>query len=97
MPPFRRVIGLSLMADGYFIHWPLISPREAMTTAEPPAVVALSAFRIYCSQQNLSAIVGPGGEAFCLFCVICGFQFSCPFVPFVVPTLPYSTDANQSS
>ena len=58
----------------------LFPPREAMTTAEPPAVVALSAFRIYCSQQNLSAIVGPGGEAFCLFCVICGFYFSCPFV-----------------
>ena len=40
------------------------APREAMTTAEPPEAVTVSASRFHYPQQNPLHIVGPGGEAF---------------------------------
>jgi hypothetical protein len=40
------------------------APRAAMTTAEPPAAVTVSAIRIYFPQQIPLEIGGPGGEAF---------------------------------
>ena len=73
------------------------TPREAMTTAESPEPLIFQHSEFFLFNQILQQFDGPGGEAFCLFCVICGFKFSCPFVPFVVPTLPYSTDADQSN
>ena len=69
MPPFRRVIGLSLMADGYFIHWPLISPREAMTTAESPEPLTFQHADSIMNKQNHQEIVGPAAR-----------QCSCPSV-----------------
>ena len=62
MPPFRRVIGLSLMADGYFIHWPLISPREAMTTAEPPEPLIFQHSEFFLFNQILQQFDGPAAR-----------------------------------
>ena len=44
----------------------LFPPREAMTTAELPVAVMISAFRFLYPQQLSSVIGGPGGEAIVL-------------------------------
>ena len=62
MPPFRRVIGLSLIADGYFIHWLLISPREAMTTAESPEPLIFQHSEFFLFNQILQQFDGPAAR-----------------------------------
>jgi hypothetical protein len=45
------------MAGGYFIHWLLISPREAMTTAESPEPLIFQHSEFFLFRGNFKSLI----------------------------------------
>ena len=83
---------LQRQRNGFELPHDAVPASRSDDNRRAAGAVVFSAFRIHCIQTNSSADCRPGGEAFSVIRVFCGFynkKFSCPFVSFVVCQLMF--------